>query len=284
VQARTFATGEARRVPHPAPLLRPAPVGEYVGGPEDGMARMDLSTVRQHWDEFGRQDPMWAILTNDDKANRAWDRDAFFETGRTEIAAALAEIEAAGVTIRRCSAVDFGCGIGRLTQALAEHFEQVHGVDIAPSMIAAAQRENRHGARVTYHLNSAPRLGMFPHGSVDFVYSRIVLQHIPTPAARGYIGEFMRVLRPGGVAFFQMPTAARPLSIRARNFVRSIAPNAYRRVRDFISPRPRMEMNTLPERVVREIARRANAQVVFARPDQSASPNYDSRFYLIAKA
>ncbi len=47
-------------------------------------------------------------------------------------------------------ALDFGCGVGRLTQALARHFNIVDGVDIAPSMIELANQFNRSGGRCRY--------------------------------------------------------------------------------------------------------------------------------------
>ena len=65
----------------------------------------------------------------------------------------LGEVEASGLRVPHHQALDFGCGVGRLTQALAEHFERVAGVDIAASMIARARQENRHGDRVRYVVN-----------------------------------------------------------------------------------------------------------------------------------
>ena len=41
------------------------------------------------------------------------------------------------------------------------------------------------------------------------MYSELVLQHLPAPVIDGYLAEFVRVLRPGGVALLQCTT--RPL-------------------------------------------------------------------------
>jgi len=43
---------------------------------------------------------------------------------------------------------------------------------------------------------------------VDFVYSRLVLQHIHPRYVRQYLAEFVRVLRNDGVLVFQLPTLA----------------------------------------------------------------------------
>ena len=50
-----------------------------------------------------------------------------------------------GSPAARRSALDFGCGIGRLSQALAEHFDQVYGVDISPKMIELARAAQSQG-------------------------------------------------------------------------------------------------------------------------------------------
>jgi len=102
--------------------------------------------------------------------------------------------------------LDFGCGVGRLTQALAEHFERVVGVDISPAMIEGARRYNRKGDRVRYLVNADPNLRQLASGSFSFVLADIVLQHVPPRFSLEYIAEFVRVLGPGGIAAFQMPS------------------------------------------------------------------------------
>ncbi len=102
-------------------------------------------------------------------------------------------------------ALDFGCGHSRLTQGLASHFAEVVGVDIATSMLGVARKANRHGPRVDYVLNERPDLAVFPDASFDFVLTVLVLQRMRPDYAAGYLREFLRVLRPGGSMFFQIP-------------------------------------------------------------------------------
>jgi SAM-dependent methyltransferase len=165
-----------------------------------------LVELRKDWDALGRIDPMWAVLTHPDRRDRGWDEEAFFATGRAEIAGVMLDLERLGRPARRGRCLDFGCGVGRLTQALAEHFERCDGVDIAPSMLKAARNLNHHGDRVAFHLNDTDDLSLFPSGSFDFVYSNIVLQHVGPEAATAYIREFVRLLAPGGLALFQLPS------------------------------------------------------------------------------
>lgn len=123
-------------------------------------------------------------------------------------------------------ALDFGCGHGRLTQALATYFPEVVGVDIAASMLAAARLANKHGDRVSYVQNVRPDLSMFADASFDFVLTALVLQHMRPEYAACYMREFLRVLRPGGVAFFQIPVE--PLAPRPRDNARRTRGRALR--------------------------------------------------------
>ena len=87
----------------------------------------------------------------------------------------------------------------------AGEFEEAVGVDISSTMIEAANRFNTHGERCRYLVNTDDHLPMLDDDSFDFVYSNITLQHVPPAASTRYIAEFVRVLKPGGVALFQLP-------------------------------------------------------------------------------
>ena len=166
---------------------------------------MNLSGLQQTWDELATKDAMWAVLTGPLATARSWDHDAFFATGVAEIESVLDRVRRAGVIPRFHRALDFGCGPGRLTQALAGQFERADGVDISSTMIALAHDFNRLGDRCHYHLNQTDRLAGFDDATFDFVYSVITLQHMEPQYSRRYIEEFFRVLRPGGVVVFQLP-------------------------------------------------------------------------------
>ena len=168
---------------------------------------MDIGELQRNWDEFGRTDPLWAILSQPGMQGGRWDLDEFLAAGEADIDDAMARLEALGVEVRRGVALDFGCGVGRLTQALGRAFERAHGVDIAPAMIEEGQRINRLGDRCEYHVNGEPNLRLFDDETFDFVYSTLVLQHMEPRYISAYLEEFGRVLAPGGVAMFQVPSA-----------------------------------------------------------------------------
>ena len=174
-------------------------------GPADGAAP-DFDALAKSWDALGEEDPLWAVLSHPDKRGGRWDLDEFFALGEYDIDLALKQIQDLPWSLNRRAALDFGCGVGRLTRALCLHFENVEGVDIAPSMIEAAERLNRFPGRCRYHLNLADDLALFPDGSFDLIYSTLVLQHIHPVFARRYVAEFVRLLAEGGLAMFQIPT------------------------------------------------------------------------------
>jgi SAM-dependent methyltransferase len=170
----------------------------------------DFGALAQTWDLLGERDPLWAILTNPGTHGGQWSVEKFFEHGRQQVDGALGLVEDdIGWRLPTGAALDFGCGVGRLTQALCRRFDRVDGVDIAPSMIRAAEQFNRFGDRCRYHLNVRDDLALFLDGSFDFIYSTYVLQHMHPAFARRYVEEFVRLLSPGGLALFQIATAAR---------------------------------------------------------------------------
>jgi len=167
---------------------------------------MNLGDLQRHWNAFGEQDPMWAILTDPARKGRRWTAEAFFATGVSEIDALMTDARAHGLPLGRRRALDFGCGLGRLTQALAGHCDEAIGLDVAPSMIAQAQTFNRHGARVRYQVQAAPPFHTVASRSVDVVYTGRVLQHIAPEFSRLYVAELARVLAPGGFLSFDVPS------------------------------------------------------------------------------
>jgi SAM-dependent methyltransferase len=176
-----------------------------------------LQDLQSNWDKFGQTDPLWAIFVHPSKRGNKWELGEFFNTGQAEIDSVMEYLEQRHVTVSKGRALDFGCGVGRLTQALARHFSLVEGVDIAPAMIELANKFNRYGERCKYYVNDAADFAMFNDEIFDFIYSRIVLQHIKPEYSKNYIKEFLRLLAPEGVLVFELATEAS--TFRGRLFI-----------------------------------------------------------------
>ncbi len=169
---------------------------------------MRLERHRQDWEELAEQDPLWAILSDPAKAHGAWDIDEFFATGREEIDRVMAQADRLRLPRQHGRALDFGSGYGRLTRAISDHFDSTVGVDISAEMVRAASRLGDADRTIEFVVNDRDDLSLFGPSEFDFVYSNIVLQHVPNAEMipRRYVAEFVRVLTPGGLVVFQLPT------------------------------------------------------------------------------
>jgi SAM-dependent methyltransferase len=156
------------------------------------------------WEHLGRKNPLGAILTVDGKV-ADWNIGEFLATGRIDVGRFMPDLERLSPNTPRTRLLDFGCGVGRVTRMFARHFDEVVGVDVAPSMIEWARSLHADCNQCMFVLNRAPNLQCFASESFSVVYSRIVLQHIRPAVVEGYIPELIRVLQPGGVLMFQLP-------------------------------------------------------------------------------
>jgi SAM-dependent methyltransferase len=169
-------------------------------GGKNPISRVDAAKCE--WEDLAHLDPLWAILTEKSKQFGKWDREEFFATGQAEI----------DTLMRSCGlnsgdngrALDFGCGVGRLSRALCSYFGEVHGVDISGEMVRLA---GEYTPSCTFHVNPADDLKLFHNDFFDFIYSNIVLQHQSSKEiAKAYITEFLRVIKPKGLIIFQVPS------------------------------------------------------------------------------
>jgi SAM-dependent methyltransferase len=174
----------------------------------------ELAEEKQNWEDFASQDPFWAVLSQPEHKYGKWDRDAFYATGEEQIAEVMDHAATYGVPQSFGRALDFGSGVGRLTRALAGRFESATGVDISQTMVDNATRFNEDVPNVSFQVNARTDLTVFEDETFDMVNTRIVLQHLADQETiLGYIAEFLRVLRPGGLLAFQLPSAL-PLTLR----------------------------------------------------------------------
>lgn len=205
---------------------------------------MDLNDVQRDWTKLGADDPLWAVLVRPGTKGGRWDPDEFLETGREEIDHSMDHLYRRAPEIEIERALDFGSGAGRLTQALAEHADEVVGVDISEPMVEKA-RELDVDDNCEFVHNDRPDLSKFADDSFDLVYSSLVLQHMPRHHAKKYLQEKARVLRPGGALIVQL--AAKP-TMSAKGMAFRWAPKtmlnwAQTRVLDYPAPM-RMERFT----------------------------------------
>lgn len=246
---------------------------------------MGVKEAAKDWNAFTKRDSMWAILTDPHKRGRRWNAHEFFATGVTEIEDLMRYLHSLGVSVSNRRALDFGCGIGRLTQALTRHFGEVHGVDVASSMIGLANQHNQWPEKCFYHVNESGSLSIFESNTFDLIYSNLVLQHIEPRDSKVYLREFVRVLAPGGIAVFQLPsvpsTFAGSLNYRARQAVKGAALAISRRTRYFA--RPLMLMYGVRRDEVERILMDSGTKIIDVMENKSAGEAWTSFRYCVSK-
>jgi SAM-dependent methyltransferase len=92
-------------------------------------------------------------------------------------------------------AIDFGCGTGFMIDRLWHRFDEMHGIDITPEMMA---RVDRHGGRVQLHECRAEATP-FDSESFDFATAYSFLDHLHD--VQPVLIEACRVLRRGGIFY-----------------------------------------------------------------------------------
>jgi ubiquinone/menaquinone biosynthesis C-methylase UbiE len=219
---------------------------------------------RQDWDELAGFNAEWAVLSDPETRFSGWDQERFFATGDEQIEKTMKVAAELGLPQSHRSVLDFGCGVGRLSRALSRHFDRYTGVDISPEMIARARELSGDAEERTFVANEAPDLSRFDDGQFDMVVSFLVLQHIADrDQIRAYLAEFARVLAPGGLIAFQIPSRL-PLIYRigwrrrVYRVIRALGVSVERAQRLRMH---NMSMQALPEREVREVFESAGCEL-----------------------
>lgn len=112
----------------------------------------------------------------------AWDANPHRRKLARDIAAAMT---AAGLFRKPIpEALDFGCGTGLLTLALAEHADQVTGLDTSAGMLAELTEKIRQAGLTNIAVLQADLAAGDPlPGHYDLIASAMALHHVADPAA-----------------------------------------------------------------------------------------------------
>ena len=163
-----------------------------------------IAGMKNEWDRLSRENAFHYI-----KSLRVqWAEEDFWRSGEEDVATLVDPFFAKmGFAPAGKTMLEVGCGVGRMSFAFAKRFGHVEATDISSEMLSQARGyKERAGIRnVRFRQVSGQDLRGFPEESVDFCFSYIVFQHIPDIGAiLNYVREMGRVLRPGGVALFQV--------------------------------------------------------------------------------
>ena len=249
----------------------------------------DFEALRSTWSQLGKDDPLWAVVSHDDKRGNRWGLDEFLATGESDVDKFHTLLrEHAGAPQHWGSVLDFGCGVGRLVYAWSKRATEVVGVDISAPMIEKGRQILAGIRNARLLLNERHDLSCFESDCFDLVESHICLQHMPWTIASGYVREFGRVCKRGGIVVFQLP---------ARNLNRSLASAVRKKLVDLLpldlGQRYRKWRHgsevvfsmyfTKPESVL-NVASSAHLELLWKEPDLAAGPATEGYIYIFRSA
>jgi len=209
-----------------------------------------LDKVRRFWDSKAAENPYWYVSSYGPYRER--DLDEFWRSGERIW---LDLKQSIGYHPANDHAVaEIGCGVGRLTRAIAADVGTIHAFDISAQMLEHARSLGLENA-VFYH-TSGSSLAPVPDGSIDCALAYCVFQHLPNLEVLGqYLYEMMRVIRKGGIIAFTLeqrtPADSFQLVLRLRRrIIELIRPSGptelYRREWVGIRPKPRAVVARCP--------------------------------------
>ena len=182
---------------------------------ETNVASSVTKTMSRDWNERAQKNAFHYIASWQNE----WDLKSFLASGEEDITRLVVP------TLERCSLVlggmrmlELGCGVGRMTHSFARRFEQVYAFDISREMLSRARQIHCGETNILWLLSNGANLACVATDSMDFVFSYLVLQHLPEEAlALQYIREMLRVLKPGCAFLFQFNGGFSPtMNLRGR--------------------------------------------------------------------
>jgi SAM-dependent methyltransferase len=235
-----------------------------------------VAKIRSAWSHLGLERPHFSVVTDPRFLPEHLDASIqqFWASGETEaqrLEHVLERYRFGRLALKTC--VEYGCGVGRVTPALAQRFARVHAYDISPAHLALAREHTAESGvgSVEFHLCSETFLQ--PLVPCDFFYSCIVLQHNPPPVIMRLLENALAALKPSGVAVFQVPSYIAGYRFELDEYLRSEAALD-------------MEMHCLPQKFVFEVAARQRCTILEVREDDcTGAPSLIiSNTFIIRKA
>ena len=225
--------------------------------------------MKKAWNTRAEKDAFFYIETEE------WDGDVarFFALGeersRLLIDPVLRRI---GLNPAGKAALDFGCGVGRFTRALATRFAHCIGVDVSEGMVSRALRLHADWRDRTDFRSSDGVSLPVADDSVDFVFSYEVFQHFPSErVAQSGFAHVGRVLRQGGYGLIHCKIAherSSTLHTIYRQVPNSLSAAIHRlRGKDVLTSDAAFRGTLLPKTRIAEMCQAAGLQVLEFRDD-----------------
>ncbi len=165
----------------------------------------------KEWQRYGDRDPYYGVCNEERFHGMNLDEksvQAFFHSGADHIASVFDTIHAhLDSSFAPVTALDFGCGVGRLAIPLAERAGHVTGVDISNSMLREAEKNCLDSSinNVEFLLSDDGLSAV--RGRFDLIHSFIVLQHVPVSRGERIIKRLLSLLNENGIGVLHLTYA-----------------------------------------------------------------------------
>jgi SAM-dependent methyltransferase len=235
-----------------------------------------VARTGQFWNAIGETAPHFSVITSPDfQPDRIAENEARFfasaDTDRNLLLALLQRIGRSPADFHKV--VEFGCGVGRFTNHLAALFPEVIGLDISRPHLRLAEQTMARFGRSNVRFQLVTPQDLHPAAGFDLWFCRIVLQHNPPPVIMHILDRMFRLLEPGGITIFQVPTYQVGYRFSIADYLRgALGTN--------------MEMHCVPQRAVLELGYRHRCRLLEIREDTpvvSQTPDWLSNNFIFQK-
>jgi 2-polyprenyl-3-methyl-5-hydroxy-6-metoxy-1,4-benzoquinol methylase len=204
---------------------------------------MDFADLKNTWNHYGKTEMYWSVITDPQFKNSNFTDNGkilFFQTGHENIMIISQIAIDNGISFRNKKALDFGCGVGRLTLALSPHVKHITGIDISSGHLQEALNNKIISNQTNVDFfQSNENITIF--GSFDIIISLIVLQHNRPVLMKEFINQLLSILTHNGSAFLHIPYSIENYSSKKSQYI--------------------MEMHYLPLNEIWELAHQNNCDI-----------------------
>lgn len=170
-----------------------------------------MNKVEKNWEHFGETNPYFAVISQEKfKANNLDENllDEFFASGEAHVERIWTEIESHFINdFKPARALDFGCGVGRLTLPIAKRAGVATGVDISQKMLEEAERNARRFDLSNLEFIKGDETLSKIKGKYDFIHSFIVFQHIKPKIGERIFERLVESLDENGIGVLHLTYA-----------------------------------------------------------------------------
>lgn len=163
-----------------------------------------ITHSQSKWDDLARKNARYYVLS--DRGEKISEQD-FRTAGKRDYQKYIGcdeLVRAKLFPFADKKVLEIGAGIGRITEFIAEEFQEVTAIDISTEMVIRGKKRLRDANNVHYIATNGISYP-FSENTFDFIFSFIVFQHMPSvDVIQKNLYELGRVLKPSGIAKIQL--------------------------------------------------------------------------------